>query len=267
MSQRTYLMCSPRYFDVSYEINAWMDTSVPVDQERAIKQWEALKSAYMQAGHTVHELAPVEGLNDMVFAANGAFSVDGKVYGASFKYAQRADEARHHRDWYERNNWGLFTPPTHINEGEGDFTYVPGKALILAGYGFRTSIEAHAEAQDILQRPVISLHLVDERFYHLDVALFVLDDSNVCYFPAAFSEGSREVLEQLFPNALIAGEEDALSFGLNAVSDGENVFLPLESSGLAKAVVERGFNAIPIDLSELLKGGGSVKCCTAELRL
>ena len=29
---------------------------------------------------------------------------------------------------------------------------------------------------------------------------------------------------------------------------------------------ERGYNAITVDLSELLLGGGGIKCCTLELR-
>ena len=39
----------------------------------------------------------------------------------------------------------------------------------------------------MLGRPVISLRLVDPRFYHLDTALAALDDANIIYYPAAFS--------------------------------------------------------------------------------
>ena len=91
---------------------------------------------------------------------------------------------------------------------------------MLAGHGFRTERAAHAEAQEVLGRPVISLHLVDPRFYHLDMALAALDDATVAYFPDAFSAASQRVLRQLFPDAVIADEADAEAFGLNAVSDG-----------------------------------------------
>ena len=60
---------------------------------------------------------------------------------------------------------------------------------MLAGYGFRTEPAAHAEAQEALGRPVVSLRLVDPRFYHLDVALAALDDENIAYYPGAFSAG------------------------------------------------------------------------------
>ncbi|HET6694127.1 MAG TPA: hypothetical protein VFG97_07460, partial [Pedococcus sp.] len=43
------------------------------------KQWRLLREALAGLGHTVHALDPEPGLPDMVFAANGAFSVDGVV--------------------------------------------------------------------------------------------------------------------------------------------------------------------------------------------
>ena len=114
----------------------------------------------------------------MVFAANGAFSVDGVVYGARFRYPQRSAEAAAHRAFYDGRPGWTFVAPTQINEGEGDFAYLPGAygGLILAGHGFRTEPAAHAEAQEVLGRPVVSLRLVDPRFYHLDTALAALDD-------------------------------------------------------------------------------------------
>ncbi|HLT10342.1 MAG TPA: amidinotransferase, partial [Micromonosporaceae bacterium] len=152
--------------------------------------------------------------------------------------------------------------------GEGDFAYLPGAygGLVLAGHGFRTEVTAHSEAQEVLGRPVISLRLVDPRFYHLDVALAPLDDANIAYYPGAFSPASQQVLANLFPDAVIAEEEDALAFGLNLVSDGLNVVLHAEATGFAKRLADLGYQPVLVDLGEFKKGGGGVKCCVAELR-
>lgn len=261
---REYLMCPPERFTVEYAINPWMDTDRPVDTELAVKQWRGLRETLVRLGHTVHTLDPVAGLPDMVYAANGAFTVDGHVYGARFRYEQRRAEAAHHRAWYLAHGWSDFHIPEHTNEGEGDFAYANG--LVLAGYGFRTTVAAHAEAQEALGRPVISLRLVDPRFYHLDTALAALDDETVAYWPGAFSPASQRVLAQLFPDALIADEADALAFGLNLVSDSRHVVLNSAASGLVGKLAARGYEPVPVELAELLKGGGSVKCCIAELR-
>nr|WP_310415475.1 dimethylargininase [Catenuloplanes niger] len=264
---RTYLMCSPRFFRVEYEINPWMDTGVPVDADLAVKQWERLREILIELGHTVHTLDPDPGLPDMVFAANGAFTVDGVAYGARFRFPQRGAEAAAHRAFYTTHGWP-HTESAEINEGEGDFAYLPGVAggLILAGYGFRTAPPAHAEAVEVLGRPIVPLHLTDPRFYHLDTALAALDDRTIAYYPGAFSAGSQRVLRRLFPDAVLADEADALDFGLNLVSDGRHVVLNSDAAALAARLAAAGFTPVPVELSELKKGGGSVKCCVAELR-
>jgi N-dimethylarginine dimethylaminohydrolase len=266
---RTYLMTPPEYFLVEYAINPWMDPDSEIDADVAVKQWDGLRETLIGLGHTVHVLDPEPGLPDMVFAANGAFTVDGLVYGAQFRYAQRTAEADAHRAFYQArpDDW-RFVAPGAVNEGEGDFAYLPEAygGLVLAGYGFRTEAAAHAEAQEALGRPVVSLRLVDPRFYHLDVALASLDDATPVYYPGAFSSSSQQVLARLFPDAVLADEADALAFGLNLVSDGRHVVLGAEATALAGRLEAGGFVAVPVELGELKKGGGGVKCCVAELR-
>ena len=70
-------MTPPTYFAVEYAINPWMDTSTPVDTDRAVAQWERLRQTYLRLGHTVDIVEPVAGLPDMVYAANGGFVVGG----------------------------------------------------------------------------------------------------------------------------------------------------------------------------------------------
>ncbi|MFD6281104.1 dimethylargininase [Streptomyces sp. NPDC060209] len=264
VTRRHYLMCRPEHFDVSYVINPWMDPAKPVDTRTALLQWESLYSLYRSLGHRVDLVNPVPGLPDMVFSANGATVVDGKVLGAKFLNEERAAEAPAHRAWYRANGFTEIHDPHHVNEGEGDFAVT--ESWILAGRGFRCTPEGHQEAQEFFGRPVISLELVDPRFYHLDTALCVLDGDEIMYYPQAFTLGSREVLARLFPDALLVDQEDADVLGLNAVSDGLNVVLPEAAQKLAGQLRARGFRTHGTDLSELLKGGGSVKCCTQELR-
>jgi N-dimethylarginine dimethylaminohydrolase len=114
---------------------------------------------------------------------------------------------------------------------------------------------------------VVGLTLVNADYYHLDTALGVLDRDTVMYYPAAFTSRSRAILRELFPDALLAGAQDAAAFGLNAVSDGRHVVLPSGAARLAAQLRERGFETIGTDVSELLRAGGGVKCCTLELGL
>jgi N-dimethylarginine dimethylaminohydrolase len=266
--KRIYMMCPPEYFAVEYAINPWMDPGAAVDAELAVKQWEKLRETLVGLGHVVHVLPPQPGLPDMVYAANGGFSIDGTVYGARFRYPQRTPEAAAHRAFYAAAGGWRYVAPSAINEGEGDFAYVAGVlgGVVLAGYGFRTEPAAHREAQEVLRRPVLSLHLTDPRFYHLDVALAAVDDTNIAYYPGAFSPASREVLRRMFPYAVLADEADAVAFGLNLISDGRTVVLNSEATALGAKLRAAGYEPVHVELGELKKGGGSVRCCIAELR-
>jgi N-dimethylarginine dimethylaminohydrolase len=137
---------------------------------------------------------------------------------------------------------------------------------VLAGYGFRSELDTAGELADVFGRRVVSLRLVDERFYHLDTAMCVLDSSTAMYYPAAFDDAGRALLASAFDELIEAKDEDAEVLGLNAVSDGRPVVLAAAATGLARSLRTRGFEVVPVDMSELLKAGGGAKCCTLELR-
>jgi N-dimethylarginine dimethylaminohydrolase len=241
-----------------------MDPALPVDTEAAMAQWEGLRDAYTGLGHTVRTITPEPGLPDMVFAANGGTVIGGQVLGARFRYRERQPEAASYLSWFRMNGYPAAQVSEQVNEGEGDILFA-GTA-ILAGYGFRSDPAVATELSGRFGLPVISLRLTDPRFYHLDTALAVLDDSTAAYYPAAFDAAGRAALAGRFAELIEASEADAAVLGLNAVSDGRHVVLPAQATGLAAQLAAAGFEPVPVDMSELRKAGGGPKCCTLELR-
>jgi N-dimethylarginine dimethylaminohydrolase len=269
-SKRTILMCRPEYFTVTYRINPWMHPEAPTDTNLAVTQWEVLYQTYLDLGFDVQLVDPIDGLPDMVYAANGGFVLDNIAYGASFTYPERQPEGPAYMDWFRANGYDVRVPK-NVNEGEGDFLLVGD--VILAGMGFRTASKSHEELAEIFGRPVITLNLVNPSFYHLDTAIAVLDPSpaagekaNIAYLPSAFDEPSLAILRERYPDAVIVTEEDAAVLGLNSYSDGYNVVIASRAKDFERQLRSRGYNPIGVDLSELLLGGGGVKCCTLELR-
>src|SRR3954467_2078199 len=185
---RHYAMSAPTLFTVEYAINPWMDTSTVVDTHVAMNQWETLRQTYKELGHTVELVEPVAGLPDMVYAANGGLVVNGKAVVARFASPQRARESIAYAEWMTRHGYQP-AETRHVNEGQGDLLVVG--SIVLAGYGFRTDRRAHDEIARLVGMPLVSLELVDPRFYHLDPALAVLDDTPIAYYPPAFSPTAR----------------------------------------------------------------------------
>ncbi|SIT86882.1 dimethylargininase [Microbacterium sp. RU33B] len=270
--RRTYLMCRPEHFTVSYTINPWMEPANPTDTSLALRQWQTLYDTYLELGHEVHLIDPVEGLPDMVYTANGGFLIDGTAYGPKFRYQERAAEAGPFMEWFAAHGYDV-VEPVEVNEGEGDFLLVGD--TILAGTGFRSTGDSHREVAEVFGREVVSLQLVDPRFYHLDTAIAVLDPvegdggverANIAYLPHAFDERSQEILAARYPDAILVSDDDGAVFGLNSASDGRNVIISPRATGFEAQLRERGYHPVLIDLSELLLGGGGIKCCTLELR-
>jgi len=264
---RTVLMCRPEHFVVTYRINPWMDPALPTDTALAVRQWEALRSAYSALGHDVRLIEPVPGLPDMVYAANGGFVLGNVAYGARFAHPERRGEGPAYLAWFRANGFET-VDPVEVNEGEGDFLAVG--EVILAGSGFRSSDASHRELAAVFGRPVLSLRLTHPRFYHLDTALTVLDDTpgqeHIAYLPSAFDDPSRALLRERFPDAIIVADADAEVLGLNAFSNGLDVVIAARATGFAQQLREHRYRPIGVDLSELLLGGGGVKCCSLELR-
>jgi N-dimethylarginine dimethylaminohydrolase len=269
---RRYLMCRPEHFTVSYTINPWMVPTNPTDTALAVRQWRALYDTYVALGHEVHLIDPIEGLPDMVYTANGGFVIDNVAYGAKFRFQERVPEGPAFMDWFRANGFEV-AEPVEVNEGEGDFLLVGD--TILAGTGFRSTGDSHRELADVFGKEVISLNLIDPRFYHLDTAISVLDPvegpggvekANIAYLEHAFDERSQAILAERYPDAIRVADADGAVFGLNSASDGRNVIISPRAKGFEAQLRERGYNPVLVDLSELLLGGGGIKCCTLELR-
>ncbi|MEV1128380.1 dimethylargininase [Agromyces sp. NPDC049794] len=266
-TRRTVLMCRPEHFTVVYRINPWMNPAEPTDTSIAVAQWQVLYDTYLGLGYDVHLIDPIPGLPDMVYAANGGFVIDGVAYGAKFTYPERQPEGPAYMDWFRAAGFDV-REPEEINEGEGDFLLVG--ETILAGTGFRSHSLSHEELARIYDREVVTLRLVDPSFYHLDTAIAVLDSTpgqeHIAYLPTAFDADSLAVLRERFPDAILVNETDAAVLGLNSFSDGYHVVIASRAIDFERQLREHGYHPIGVDLSELLLGGGGVKCCTLELR-
>lgn len=84
-------------------------------------------------------------------------------------------------------------------------------------------------------------------------------------YPEAFSPRSQQALRRLLLDAVIA--DDAVRLVPKTVSDGKQLAIPLETTHLAEQVTpRRGFDPVFVDISELRKSGGGLKCCAMELR-
>src|SRR5207244_13468498 len=108
-------------------------------------QWLHLCANLRQAGAAVKTMESVNSLPDLVFTANAGL-VDGRRFIPSmFKYPERQPEVLYNNQWFRAHGFEIteFTRNPHLYfEGCGDAFIVRGQ--LVAGYGFRTELAAHA---------------------------------------------------------------------------------------------------------------------------
>ena len=264
----TFLMCSPKLYDVNYVINPWMAGHVH-DSSRAVaeEQWKRLYEAVTQVADVVL-VEPRPGSPDMVFTANAGLERDGTVVLSSFFHAERQGEEQHFRRWFQEGGYTVRTIPRETPfEGEGDALFAVDGSRLWAGYGPRSVYSSHHYLSEAWKIEVASLHLIDPRFYHLDTCFAPLDDGSIMYYPQAFDEASVTKIEDYYPadKRIIVTEPDALRFACNVINVNRTVILNKVSRELRGQLKSKGFRVVELALSEFLKAGGAAKCLVMRL--
>lgn len=264
----TFLMCQPKLYDVNYVINPWMAGNVHAPSPaKAAEQWQQLYEAVTGIADVVL-IEPQPGSPDMVFTANAGLERDGTVVVSSFFHAERQGEEQHFRRWFQATGYTVLNVSHETPfEGEGDALFAPDGSRLWAGYGFRTLQPSHRYLSEAWKIEVISLHLIDPRFYHLDTCFAPLEDDYVMYYPGAFEASSIRRIEACYPQEkrILVSEADALRFACNAINVNRTVILNEISPELHDELESKGFRVVEIALSEFLKAGGAAKCLVMKL--
>ncbi|MCP9291512.1 dimethylarginine dimethylaminohydrolase family protein [Gracilimonas sediminicola] len=265
------LLVKPTYFSVEYVINPHMEGNIgDVDKLAAQNEWEHLRAAYEELGLYVHVIEGQRGYPDMVFCANQSLpniTKDGKkeVIMSVMNSDQRKGEVPTIQKVYEDSSYEI----VHLDgnrfssfEGMGDAIWHFKKRLLWGGYGYRSSKEVYDVISETFNTPVIALELIDERFYHLDTCLCILDSDTALIYPKAFTDEGLELIHTLFTNVIEASKYEAEKlFACNATCpDGKNVFIQQGCVDVNHKLKESGFKVHEFSTYQFLKSGGSVFC-------
>lgn len=259
-----YLMAPAHHYGVLYEINPWMNREVPADPQRSMEQWTALVDVLRAAGAEIETIDPVDGLPDMVFTANAGFVWGDRFVPSRFRHAERSGEETYYKLWFRATGARISELPGRpYFEGAGDA--LPFGDRILAGYRIRSEFDAHTALAKVLDVEVLSVELIDQRFYHLDLTFCPLDDRRALVVPEAWDEYGREVVKALVPEPIPLTADEALAFCANSVVIGDVIVMPACTRRLEAELTRVGLRVCVTPVSEFLKAGGGVRCLTLAL--
>lgn len=263
-----FLMCAPDHYDVDYVINPWMEGNIhKSSRDRAVEQWQGLFHI-LKDNAVVDLAAPQVGWPDMVFTANAGLVLGDNVVLSRFFHKERQGEEPHFKQWFESKGYKVYELPKDLPfEGAGDALLDREGRWLWAGYGFRSELDSHPYLAKWLDIEVLSLRLVDERFYHLDTCFCPLNGGYLLYYPAAFDAYSNRLIEMRVPpeKRIAIKETDAVNFACNAVNIDSVVVMNKASKDLKERLTAVGFQLLETPLSEFLKAGGAAKCLTLRV--
>ena len=260
VSETSILMCPPDYFDIEYEINPWMDRRSRVDKPLSRRQWDTLYRVLTEEiGLSVELIEPVKGLPDLVFTANAGLCINQTFVASSFRHQERTREEPYWRSWFASRGYEVVRLPPGLSfGGEGDM-FLHGNSIV-AGYKFRSDLDAVCYVGDLLYKDVVALELADPWYYHLDTCFCPVSENTAMYYPGAFTEAGRISIHDSFPDAIQVEPEEAERFVCNSMAIGNQVVMSCDCPIASKELAARGFTIHEVRVSEFLKAGGGAKC-------
>jgi N-dimethylarginine dimethylaminohydrolase len=275
MTMSKVLVCPPDYFDVVDQKNPYMTGKSAVDRAKARTQWETLCNVLQQSGCEIETIAPVQGLEDMVFTANQVFLGEKSGYGkfvvpSRMAYPSRQREVPFVVEWCRNHGYQVIELDYGDDylEGHGDVLWHPDGSRIYAGYGFRSTRGGAAKLSEAMARlgiPVVPIELIDPWCYHLDTCLRPLNSDAALIYPGAFSADALATLRNHWTRLHLLTTDEAHQFMGNGIVSGGSYIAPRMSPQIERILREEGLTPVLVETSEFEKAGGSCFCLKAFL--
>jgi N-dimethylarginine dimethylaminohydrolase len=264
-------MCPPDYFDVNFMFNPWLKYDQKVDKQQAVEQWERLVRTLEDAGADVEFMGPSEISGAQVFTADGAL-----VYDHEKALILRNDgprgvaEPRLFVDWLEEHGFQTESlPPKYHLDGGNILRIERGSYLVGIKPGSPHGGERYLAKmlRLVSGASVQPIHLVDEKYLHLDMVVGRLGDKGYLVFESGVygerDEVQRSPLAQR--DIIPIDEEDARNFACNAITVNGTLITGQLTADTKHRIQGLGLWVEELPLTEFYKAGGGAKCLTLPL--
>ncbi|MHA6488054.1 dimethylarginine dimethylaminohydrolase family protein [Bacillus cabrialesii] len=208
-------------------------------------------------------LLPVhDGLPEQVFTRDIGFVIGEKAFLSSMTEPIRQGEESVIKDFF--HSQGI--PYTRMLDTsiEGGDIIVDGE-IVYVGISQRTDMSAIGQLEEALpDYTVVPVHL-HEKYLHLDCVFNIVSESEALIYPKALEPEEVEMLAKRY-DLIEVPEDEQFTLGTNVLSIGRKTIITLPCNRhVNQQLSDRGYHIIEIDLTEIIKSGGSFRCCTMPL--
>ncbi|MCA1182959.1 dimethylarginine dimethylaminohydrolase family protein [Bacillus licheniformis] len=259
------VLCRPEYMEIAEVINETQKyfQKDNIDKTLAVRQHNTLIKELESRGIEVVILPALSQFPEQVFTRDIGFTIGGTVFSAQLSADIRQGEENVLQEWLakEQISWTAFNEGYQIEGGD----ILVDQNTIYAGISHRTTFSAVQE----LKRRLPSYEVIpvpfEETFLHLDCVFNILSPTEALVYPKALGESEYDVLKKRYEMIEITDDEQ-FQLGTNVLSIGNKTVISLPvNRHVNQELRKRGYTVIEIDLSEIIKSGGSFRCCTLPI--
>lgn len=259
------LVCPPAFMKIEEAINEtqkhFLDDNI--DQEKAMEQHRKFIQALHEHGSDVILLPPVNKFPEQVFTRDIGFTIGDTVFISTMGTKMRSGEDVILQDWLEE--MGIKHEKIESFAIEGGDVIVDG-SKVWVGVSSRTTEKAIEELQSKLPDHQVMAVPFDSKFLHLDCLFNIISPTEALIYSKAFS---KEMVERFAAHYSLIEVNDGEQFtmGPNVLSLGDRTLLSLPvNKEVNKQLTLSGYNVIELDISEIIKSGGSFRCCSLPIK-
>lgn len=258
------IVCSPRFMKIEEIINETQKKYLlnNINQALAMEQHENFVQTLQENGVVVHRLAPEKRYNEQVFTRDIGFCLGDTIFIGNLKYLIRQGEEAVLKKWLDSHHIPYCEMKSGSIEG-GDIIIAENRIWI--GLSGRTSSKAIEELKIKLPSYEIVPIPLKEEILHLDCVFNIISADTAIIYKRAFSPNTVKLLKKFY-HLIEVDEEELFSMGPNVLllEPGKLISLP-QNVRINRQLRAAGFHVLEVDISEIIKSGGSFRCCTLPI--
>jgi N-dimethylarginine dimethylaminohydrolase len=255
------IVCEPKYMEIQEVINEVQEhyKDENINKNIAKKQHSAFINKLEEHGVEVIRLKASEQFPEQVFTRDIGFTLGDDIFIAEMGSEIREGEEKTLEKWLQSTNTLYNKLRTNKIEG-GDV--IIDRHTVFVGISSRTSMDAVRKlSKKIPDHEVIPMPF-NEKYLHLDCVFNILSPKVALIFPDALDDETVQMLASRY-TLIEVYKEEQFTLGTNVLSIGDKkVFSLPQNMEVNKKMRDFGFNVIEVDFSEIIKSGGSFRCCS-----
>jgi len=258
------IVCEPRYMKIEDVINEtqkhFKDDNIKITI--ALRQHEDFINILKKHDIEVIQLPAKPTYNEQVFTRDIGFTLGNTIFVAEMASPIRQGEENVLKSWLEDHQIPNYSLNHERIEG-GDV--IIDRDSIYVGMSSRTHEKSARYLQSMLTDYEIKPIRFEEKYLHLDCVFNIISPTEALIFPDVIHEEDRKMLSERYDLITVSSEEQ-FTLGTNVLSIGHKkiVSLPMNKQ-VNTELRKRGYEVIECDISEIIKSGGSFRCCTLPI--